>query len=164
MKKKKYLLASLITIVCILILTFVTTSINKRKSIDDLTSQLESAINSCNLDKVINLYPEYYRHTVSELLSQNKLNEFNNKIGEITIETVNKTNYDYAQAKDVQDRIYNNYGITLKIDDYQIFAVNVTNNVGSVFEQTQLQTIKINGEYYLYTEYYFGDLIQCIVE
>ena len=42
--------------------------------------------------------------------------------------------------------------------------MNISNNIGSVFEQTQLEVIKIKGEYYLYTEYYLGDLIQCFVE
>lgn len=164
MKKKKYLFVSLIAIIGILIFTVVITSVNKKRTVNDLMSQLENAINSSNLEKVINLYPKYYRDTVSELLSQNKLNEFNNKIGEIKIEVVNKTNYDLSQAKDIQDKIYNNYDINLKIDDYQLLVINVTNNIGSVFEQSQLQIIKINGEYYLYTEYYLGDLIQCFVE
>ena len=164
MKKKKYLFVSLIAIIGILIFTVVITSVNKKRTVNDLMSQLENAINSSNLEKVINLYPKYYRDTVSELLSQNKLNEFNNKIGEIKIEVVNKTNYDLSQAKDIQDKIYNNYDFNLKIDDYQLLVINVTNNIGSVFEQSQLQIIKINGEYYLYTEYYLGDLIQCFVE
>ena len=65
-----------------------------------------------------------------------------------------------SQAKDIQNKI----GVNLKIEDYQIVIINVTNDDGSVFEQTQLEVVKIHSQYYFYTEYYLGDLIQCFVE
>lgn len=164
MKKKKYLLFSLVILACILIFIFASNLFNKRKNIDNLVLQLEKSINCSNLKSIINLYPDYYRNTILDLLSQDKLDEFNNKIGDIEIDIVNKTNYDLSQAKDIQNRINSNYGINLKIEDYQIVVMNITNDIGSVFEQTQLEVIKIKGEYYLYTEYYLGDLIQCFVE
>ncbi len=127
-------------------------------------SQLEKSINCNDLKSIINLYPDYYRNTVSGLLSQDKLNEFNSKIGNIDINFIGKTNFNLSQSTDIQNKIESNYKINFKIEDYQIAIINVTNNVGSVFEQTQLEVIKIKGEYYLYTEYYLGDLIQCFVE
>ncbi len=160
MKKKKILLFFLIFLGCVLSLTIILNLINRRSSISDLMSKLEKSINYCDLKSIVNLYPNYYRNTVSDLLSENKLNEFNSKIGDIEINIINQTNYDLSQSKDVQNEIGNN----LKIEDYQIVVINVTNNTGSVFEQTQLEVIKIKGEYYLYTEYYLGDLIQCFVE
>lgn len=164
MKKKKWLMGSLVFLGCILIFAFVINLFNKRKSIDDLALCLEKSINNSDLKSIVNLYPDYYRNTVFDLLSQDKLNEFNSKIGDIEINIVNKTNYDVSQAKDIQNRINNTYGTNLKIEDYQIVVVNITNDVGFVFEQTQLEVIKIKGNYYLYTEYYLGDLIQCFVE
>ncbi len=113
---------------------------------------------------IVNLYPNYYRNTVSELLSEDKLIEFNNKVNDIKINVVNQTNYDLSQSKDIQNMIENNYTTNLKIEDYQIVMINVYNNDGLVFEQTQLEVVKINGEYFLYTEYYLGDLIQCFVK
>ena len=160
MKKKKILLFFLIFLGCVLSRTIILNLINRRSSISDLMSKLEKSINYCDLKSIVNLYPNYYRNTVSDLLSENKLNEFNSKIGDIEINIINQTNYDLSQSKDVQNEIGNN----LKIEDYQIVVINVTNNTGSVFEQTQLEVIKIKGEYYLYTEYYLGDLIQCFVE
>lgn len=160
MKKKKMLIGSLIFLGCILIFAFAINLFNKRKTIDDLMLQLENTVNNSDLKGIISLYPDYYRNTVSNLLSQNKLNEFNNKIGDIKINIVNQTDFDLSQAKDVQNKI----GTNLNIEDYQIVIINVTNDIGSVFEQTQLEVIKIKGEYYLYTEYYLGDLIQCFVE
>lgn len=160
MKKKKWLVASLIFLGCILIFVFAINLSNKRKTIDDLMSQLENAVNNSDLKGIINLYPNYYRNTVSNLLSQNKLNEFNDKIGDIKINIVNQTDFDLSQAKNIQNKIETN----LKIEDYQIVIMNISNNIGSVFEQTQLEVIRVNGEYYLYTEYYLGDLIQCFVE
>ncbi|MDE7435028.1 MAG: hypothetical protein K2N01_04295 [Lachnospiraceae bacterium] len=160
MKNRKCLVVFAVFLGCILIFAFTANLVNKRSSIDDLMSQLEKSINSSDLKSIVDLYPDYYRNTISDLLSQDKLNEFNSKIGDIEINIVSKTNYDLSEAKDIQNRI----GLNLKIEDYQIAIINVTNNAGSVFEQTQLQVIKIHGKYYLYTEYYLGDLIQCFVE
>lgn len=160
MKKKKMLIGSLIFLGCILIFAFAINLSNKRKTIDDLMLQLENTVNNSDLKGIINLYPDYYRYTVSNLLSQNKLNEFNNKIGDIKINIVNQTDFDLSQAKKIQNKIETN----LKIEDYQIVIINITNDDGSVFEQSQMEVIKIKGEYYLYTEYYLGDLIQCFVE
>ena len=160
MKKKKMLIGSLIFLGCILIFAFAINLFNKRKTIDDLMLQLENTVNNSDLKGIISLYPDYYRNTVSNLLSQNKLNEFNNKIGDIKINIVNQTDFDLSQAKDIQNKI----GVNLKIEDYQIVIINVTNDDGSVFEQTQLEVVKIHSQYYFYTEYYLGDLIQCFVE
>lgn len=160
MKKKKWVVVSLMFLGCILIFAFVINLSNKRKNIDDLMSQLENTVNNSDIKGIINLYPDYCRNTVSSLLSQNKLNEFNNKIGDIKINIVNQTDFDLSQAKNIQNKIETN----LKIEDYQIVIINVTNDDSSVFEQTQFEVIKIKGEYYLYTEYYLGDLIQCFVE
>lgn len=159
MKKKKWLVASLILLGCILIFVFAISLSNKRKTIDDLMLQLENAVNNNDLKGIVNLYPDYYHSTVSNLLSQNKLNEFNDKIGDIKINIINQTDFDLSQAKNIQNKIEAN----LKIEDYQIVIINITNDEGSVFEQTQLEVIRVNGEYYLYTEYYLGDLIQCFV-
>ena len=144
MKKKKWVAISLIFLGCIFIFAFTINLSNKRKTIDDLMSQLENAVNNSDLKGIINLYPDYYRNTVSNLLSQDKLNEFNNKIGDIKINIVNQTDFDLSQAKDVQNKI----GTNLNIEDYQIVIINVTNDIGSVFEQTQLEVIKIKGKYY----------------
>ena len=154
------LIGSLIFLGCILIFAFAINLFNKRKTIDDLMLQLENTVNNSDLKGIISLYPDYYRNTVSNLLSQNKLNEFNNKIGDIKINIVNQTDFDLSQAKDIQNKI----GVNLKIEDYQIVIINVTNDDGSVFEQTQLEVVKIHSQYYFYTEYYLGDLIQCFVE
>ena len=164
MKKKKWLVISSILLGCVLILAFTLNLINKRNSIDKLMAQLEKSINSCEMKGIVNLYPNYYRNTVSELLSEDKLIEFNNKVNDIKINVVNQTNYDLSQSKDIQNMIENNYTTKLKIQEYQILMINVYNNDGLVFEQTQLEVVKINGEYFLYTEYYLGDLIQCFVK
>ena len=165
MKKKKCLLASLVVLLCILVTVFSIKSIKERNTIDKIIDELEEAINKNDLNDIIGLYPEYYRDTVSNLLSQKKLDEFNNKIGEIKIVITDNNDYDSISiSKEIKDRILDDYGINLKIEDYQIVMLNVTNKTGSVFEQTQLQVVKIKGQYYLYTEYYLGDLIQCFVE
>ena len=164
MKKKKWLVVSLIFLSCILSLAFILNLFNRRNNIDDLILQLEKSINNCDLKGIVNLYPNYYRDTVSGLLSEDNLIEFNSKVGNISVNIVGQTNYDLSQSKDIQNEIEKEYNINLKTEDYQIVIMNVSNNIGSVFEQTQLEVIKIKGQYYLYTEYHLGDLIQCFVE
>ncbi|MBD5555223.1 MAG: hypothetical protein HDQ95_07790 [Roseburia sp.] len=163
--KKKYLLFSLIIVVCILVTICIVATVSRRNTIHKLLYELESSINENNLKGIINLYPDYYHDTVSDWLSQDKLNEFNNKVGNIKIKMTFYNDYDSESAsKDIQDRIFNDYGVNLKIENHQIIVVNVTNNVGVVFEQVELQVVKIQGEYYLYAESYLGGLIQCFVE
>lgn len=106
MKNKKWFVVSLIILGCLLILAFTVNTINKRRSIDDLMLRLEKSINSNDLKSIVNLYPSYYRNTVENVLSQDKLDEFNNKIGDIEIDIINKTNYDLSQAKNIQNKIY----------------------------------------------------------
>ena len=74
--------------VCILIFTVIITSVNKRRTIDDLMSQLENAINKHDINYNIELYPDYYRDVLINELSQNKLNDFHNKVGAIVIKIV----------------------------------------------------------------------------
>lgn len=52
----------------------------------------------------------------------------------------------------------------LSIEDYQIIIAKVTCDTGVVFEQAQFQAIKIQGIYYLYADYFQGELIQCFIE
>ena len=84
----------MITIVCILIFIVIITSVNKRRTIDDLMSQLENAINKHNINYNIELYPDYYRDVLINELSQNKLNDFHNKVGDIVIKIVWENNQD----------------------------------------------------------------------
>lgn len=80
--------------VCILIFTVIITSVNKRRTIDDLMSQLENAINKHDINYNIELYPDYYRDVLINELSQNKLNDFHNKVGDIVIKIVWENNQD----------------------------------------------------------------------
>ena len=86
MKKKKYLIIFLITLFCIFV--FAITSINKRRTVDGLMSQLEKAINNQDINSIIKLYPDYYRDTLTNMLSKNKIEDFHNNVGDIDINIV----------------------------------------------------------------------------
>lgn len=90
------MMISSIFIGCISIFIFTLTLVNKRNSIDDLMAQLEKSINSNEIKSMVNLYPDYYQNTVSDILSQDRLNQFNNKIGKIKIHIINQTDYDLS--------------------------------------------------------------------
>ena len=159
MKKKKYLLISLVVIGCILILTFVISSLNNRGTIDKLMSQLESAINKHNIESIVELYPDYYQNKVNNQLSQTKIDEFydnaiaNNKI---QIEIVSVSNLDLSDAKNIQDKINQEYNTNINIQDYQLVTINYHKDFG----ESTFQVIKIDGEYYLYAESYLPEPIQ----
>lgn len=159
MKKKKYLLISLITIVCILIFTVIITSVNRRRTIDDLMSQLENAINKHNIKSIVELYPDYYKNTINNQLSQTKIDEFYDNVianNKIQIEIVNISNLDLSDAKNIQDKINQEYGTNINIQDYQLVTIDYHED----FAESTFQVIKIDGEYYLYAESYLPEPIQ----
>lgn len=161
MKKKKYLLVSLITIVCILIFAVIITSVNKRRTIDDLMSQLEKAINKHNMNSVIELYPDYYRDVLKNKLSQNKLDDFHNKVGDIVVNVIWKNNQDSeSMSLEIENKIKTEYDIELHVQDTQLITISYHENFG----ESTLYAIKINDEYYLYADYYLGEPIQYFVE
>ncbi len=162
MNKKKYLIVSLI-IFCIIISAFVITSSNKRNSIDKLIAQLETALNQHNVEKIIDLYPEYYEDTITKLVSQNKLDTFYNDIianNKIEVEILNISNSDLSDTKEIQDRINQEYNTNITVQDYQLVTIKYQENFG----ESILQVVKINGKYYLYAESYLGEPIQYFVE
>lgn len=163
MNKKKYLMISLIIIFGIIISVFVITYSNKRNNIDKLITQLENALNQHNIEKIINLYPEYYKDTITKLVSQDKLDTFYDDIianNKIDIEILNKSDLDLSKANQIQDRINQEYNTNITVQDYQLVTIKYHEDFG----ESTLQVVKINGEYYLYAESYLGEPIQYFVE
>ncbi len=64
MKKKKWLLVSLIFLGCIFIFAFSMILSGKRNTVEKLISQLENAINEHDIEKILDLYPDYCRADV----------------------------------------------------------------------------------------------------
>lgn len=159
MKKKKYLIISLVIVGCILILAFYLLFVNKRKTINKLMLQLENAINKHSIEKIIELYPDYYQDTISNQLSQSKIDDFYNNVvvaNEIQIKIINVSNYDLSEAKNIQDKINQEYNSDIIIEDYQLVTIDYHENFG----ESAFQVVKINGEYYLYAESYLPEPIQ----
>ena len=165
MKNKKMLTVYLVLFCFVLIAIYSINKVNSINTVDKLITRLEKAINTGNVKDIINLYPEYYHDTLSEWISQAKVDEFNSKIGDIEIQiTYNNTYESISTSKAIKENINKEFGIDINIEDYQIILVSVTNDTDTIFEQTQLQVVKIKNKYYLYAEYYQGDLIQCFIE
>lgn len=163
MKKKKCLIISFVIVGCILILNFFTLQMNKTNTIAKLMSHLENAINNHNIEKIIELYPDYYQDIVKSQLSQSKIDEFYNNVvanNEIQIKIISKSNFDLAESKNIQNKINQKYSLNIKIEDYQLVTINYHKDFG----ESTFQVIKINGEYYLYAESYFPEPIQYFVK
>ncbi len=65
-----------------------------------------------------------------------------------------------SNAKEIQDRINQEYNTNINIQDYQLITIKYH----EYFGESTLEVIKINGEYYLYAESYLGEPIQYFVE
>lgn len=156
MKKKKWLVFSLVTLVCILIVAFTITLINRKRTINDLISQLEDAINKHNIEKIIHLYPDYCKEDVVKYFSQEKLNDFYNNVivkdsENISVQIVNISNPDISSCDDVMEQIEEQYEQNIIIEDYRLVQIKYHND----FSDSNLQIVKINGDYYLY---FYGNL------
>lgn len=151
MKKKKWLIGSLITIFCILITVFAIYIINNKRSINNLMSQLENAINKHDIEKIIDLYPDYCKSDVIKYFSQEKLNEFYNNVvindnEKIKVQILNISNFDTSSCDDIMEQITEDYQKNIIIEDYQL----VTIKYHDAFSESNLQVIEIDGNYYLY--------------
>lgn len=156
MKKKKWVVASLITIVCILITVFAIYTINNKRSINNLIFQLENAINNHDIKKIIDLYPDYCKNDVIEYFSQEKLNEFYNNVivndnKKIKLKILNISNFDTSSCDDIIEQITEDYQESILIEDYQLVAIKYYD----AFNESNLQVIKIDGNYYLY---FYGNI------
>lgn len=163
MKKKKCLIVSFVIVGCVLTLIFCALQMNKRNTINKLMSHLEKAINNHNIEKIIELYPDYYQDTVRSQLSQSKIDEFYNNVvvnDDMQIEIISISNFDLSEAKNIQDKINQEYNLSTKIEDYQLVTINYHKDFG----ESTFQVIKINGEYYLYAESYLPEPIRYFVK
>lgn len=156
MKKKKWLIGSLITIVCISITVFAVYTINNKRSINKLMSQLENAINKHDIEKIIDLYPDYCKSDVIKYFAQKKLNEFYNNViinenEKIKVQILNISNFDTSSCDDIIEQITEDYQKNIIIEDYQL----VTIKYHDAFSESNLQVIKIDGNYYLY---FYGNI------
>ena len=79
MKNKKRLVIFAISLGCIFFFAFTIFLSSKRSTVEKLISQLENAINKHDIEKIIDLYPDYCRTDVVKYFSREKLNEFYNK-------------------------------------------------------------------------------------
>lgn len=155
MKKTKLLLGSLIIVVCISITIFAIL-INNKRSINNLISQLENAINKHDIEKIIDLYPDYCKSDVIKYFSQEKLNEFYNNViikdkENIKVQILNISNFDMSSCDEIMNQIVEDYQKNIIIEDYQLVTLKYHDD----FSQSNLQVIKINGNYYLY---FYGNI------
>ena len=156
MKKKKWLIGSLVAIVCISITVFAICTIKNKRSINNLISQLENAINKHDIEKIIDLYPNYCKIDVIKYFSQEKLNEFYNNViindsEKIKVKILNISNFDTASCDDIIEQITVDYQENVIIEDYQL----VTIKYHEAFSESNLQVIKIDGNYFLY---FYGNI------
>lgn len=158
MKKRKCVMGFLVIIICILITIFAFVFINNRRSINNLISRLENAINKHDIEKIIDLYPEYCRTDVINYYSQEKLNEFYNKViaqdnEYIKIDILYISDFDTSSCDDIMEEITEDYQEDIVVEDYQLVRIKYHDN----FSESNMQVIKIDGDYYLYFSGFLGE-------
>lgn len=156
MKKKKCLIVSSMVVVCIFIIVFTIALIHNKRTINGLISQLEKAINKHDIEKIIDLYPDYCKDKVLKYFSQEKLNEFYNNVivkdnENINIQILDITNFDISSCDGITEQIAEDYQENIIIEDYQLVIIKYHDD----FSESNLQVIKIDGNYYLY---FYGNI------
>ncbi|MBD5554376.1 MAG: hypothetical protein HDQ95_03265 [Roseburia sp.] len=157
MKKEKWLVINSIIAIMALICVFTVYFNNSKRDINKLISELESAINKHDIEKIIELYPDYCKDDVIKYFSQEKLDDFYNNVivkdGEgINIQILNITDFDISSCDNVKKQIADDYEQDIVIEDYQLVQIKYHDS----FSDSRLQVIKIEGNYYLYFYGYIG--------
>lgn len=151
MKNKKRLVIFAISLGCIFFFAFTIFLSSKRSTVEKLISQLENAINKHDIEKIIDLYPDYCRTDVVKYFSREKLNEFyNNVIAQdnknIQIQILNVSNFDISSCNDIMEQIAEDYQEGIEVEDYQLVQIKYHDD----FSESILHVIKIDSKYYLY--------------
>lgn len=145
-----------VILVCVLITAFSITLVNSKRSINGLMAQLENALNKHDVERIIELYPDYCKTDVVKYFSQEKLNEFYDNVilqdnEDITIKILNISNFDNSSCDNIMKHISEDYQKNIIIEDYQLVTIKYHNN----FSESNLQVIKIDNKYYLY---FYGNI------
>ena len=119
-------------------------------------SQLENAINKHDIEKIIDLYPDYCKSDVIKYFSQEKLNEFYENViikdnEKIKVQILNISTFDISLCDDIMEQIVEVFHKTIIIEDCQL----VTLKYHDAFSESNLRVIKIDGNYYLY---FYGNI------
>lgn len=160
MKKKKWILAAFCLIICVFIFSSCSSSNKNERDIDTLISQLEKAINEHDIEKVLELFPNYCRDDFSEQLHQDKIDDFYKNVivkdnKDIRIQILNISNYNQTSCEDIMEQILESYNENITIEDYQLVQIKYHDN----FSESNLQVVKIDGSYYLYADAFFSEPI-----
>ena len=76
---KKYIFV-LVGICVVSVLGFIAYNSGRTTSPEKLIKKLENAINECDVEKLIECFPDFMKDEVSSLVSQDKMEEFYNNV------------------------------------------------------------------------------------
>ncbi len=161
MNKKKYIIA-IVIVVCVIVSVFAFFSTSKRNNTNQLMNDLEKAINTHSITNLVNLYPDFCRDDVSKHLSQEQLDRFYDNVvkkDKIDINILKQSSLELSEAKRLQDDINKKYHSQIALQDYQLITIEYHEDFG----ESTLSVVKIEGEYFLYADAYFGEPIQYFV-
>lgn len=159
-EKEKWLLSVFFLIICVFIFSSCSNSDNNERDINTLISQLEKAINEHDIEKVLELFPNYCRNDFSKQLHQDKIDDFYKNVivkdnKDISIQILNITKYNQTSCEDIMEQILETYNENITIEDYQLVQIKYHDN----FSESNLQVVKIDGSYYLYAGAFFSEPI-----
>lgn len=160
MKNKKILIITTILLLVIIVgfVLFIKKS-NGFSSSDSLLTNLKSAVNNENSNKIIACYPEFIQSSLPQF-SENKMVEFHNNVGDISFEITNKNKCDSESILSQQNEINEKYNCNIKLEDYQILTCKYHEG----FSETSFELIKIDGKWYLYYSGYLPEPLSYFVE
>ena len=150
---KKYIFI-LVGICVVSVLGIIVYNSRKTTSPEKLIKKLENAINECDVEKLIECFPDFMRNEVSSLVSQEKMKEFYNNVirdNNLVFQIIHISEFDLDTIKLQEESINEKYEDGIKLADYQLIQVQYHEDS----EMPIYEIIKIGKEYYLYSGGYY---------
>ena len=145
----------ILSCICVIFCIFVSKNSSGYKTANDLLKEVSQAINSSNINRIEECYPNFIQKSLPTLLDES-IKEFHNKVGDISFNVTHENKADPDELLNKQNQINSEYNCNVKLEGYSL----ITCAYHDSFSETTFEVIKINGKWYLYYDEYFPAPIQ----
>ncbi len=156
MRNKKIILLIIGLVLIIIVATMTLIYKSNNRSVDKLLNQLETAINTCDKNKLIDCYPSFIQDEMDTLISEQKMEEFHTKVGDIEITDYIVSHFNHEYDEETESQIKDKRNISVDISGYELVAEI---HYHDSFGEPTFEVIKIKNKWYLYTQYYHEEPI-----
>lgn len=162
MTKKKTIFTIGILLIFIIAITVCIIFRNQNNTIENLINDFEDSINNNNKQQLLECYPYFMKEQLNNYISDEKMTDFYNTVisdSKISIDVFHQIESDLAAIKEIESEINNKYDVSVSIDAHQILFYKYHKD----FSESSIQLIKIEGNWYLYADSYYGEPIDYFI-